>query len=82
MKDISADHLHICYFNYNGCIGSMLIKMSEAAVSTVIKFHLGYLNKYLLPHKIWKTMGGKGLYSQFMFPWEGRLLEQNLQPGG
>lgn len=52
MKDSSADLLASCHFKCKGCIGSMLIKMSEAAVSTVTRIHLGYLSKYVLSRKI------------------------------
>jgi len=65
MTDSSADHLASCHFKCKGCSGSMLIKMSEAAVSTETRLHLGYLSKYVLSHKIWKN----GYERQ----WEGRV---------
>ena len=55
MKDSSADLLASCHFKCKGSIGSMLIEIYEAALSTVTRLHVGYLNKYVLSHKIWKN---------------------------
>jgi len=55
MKDSSADLLASCHFKCKECIWSMLIKMSEAAVSTLIRLHLDYISKYALSLKIWEN---------------------------
>jgi hypothetical protein len=52
MRDSSPYHLAGYRLMCQGCTERMLIKISEAAVTTVTRLHLGQLSKYVVSHRI------------------------------